>query len=129
ARGKKGGSALRGFRFVRLFPLLCLFFPLFTPSPALADPIADTDKPLPNMATGNPPAEADSKPTTGKPAGFDPETAPVPLRGAMPAASDTAGETTLRNRTVESSEQAGGLTPALVPRPVPIRTTHQSATD
>ena len=118
-----------GLRFDRLFTLTCLILLLVSPSAALADPIADADKPLPNMATGNPPWEADSKPTTGKPAGFDPETAPVPLRGGMPAASDTAGESTLRNRTVESSEQAGGLTPALVPGPVPTGTTDQSVTD
>src|SRR6516164_904709 len=118
-----------GLRFDRLFTLTCLILLLVSPSAALADPIADADKPLPNMATGNPPAEADSKPTTGKPAGFDPETPPVPLRGGMPAASDTAGESTLRNRTVESSGQAGGLTPALVPGPVPTGTTDQSVTD
>src|SRR5215469_11446230 len=117
-----------GLRFDRLFTLTCLILLLVSPSAALADPIADADKPLPNMATGNLPAEADSK-STGKPAGFDPEAAPVPLRGAMPAASDTAGETTLRNRTVESSQQAGGLTPALVPGPVPTGTTDQSVTD
>ena len=116
-------------RFDRLFTLTCLILLLVSPSAMLADPIADADKPRPNMATGNPPSEADSKPTTGKPAGFDPETVPVPLRGAMPAASDTAGESTARNRTVESTEQADGLKPALVPSPLPTGTIDQSVTD
>src|SRR6516165_10630458 len=80
-----------GLRFDRLFTLTCLILLLVSPSAALADPIADADRPLPNMATGNLPA----------------------------------GESTGRNRTVE----ADGLTPALVPGPVPTGTIDQSVTD
>ena len=47
----------------------------------------------------------------------------------MPAVSDTAGESTARNRTVESTEQADGLKPALVPSPLPTGTIDQSVTD
>ena len=116
-------------RFDRLFALTCLILLLASPRAALADPIADADKPLPNVETANPPAEADSKPTTEKPAGLDPETTLVLLRGAMPAASETTGESAGRNTTVEPSEQSGGLTPALVPDPVPTGKADQPATD
>jgi L,D-transpeptidase YcbB len=118
-----------GLRFDRLFTLGSLIFLLVSPCAALADPIADADKPLPNVETGNPPAEAHSKPTTEQPAGSDPQTTPVPLRGAVPAASDTAGEPTGRNTTVESREKAGGLTPALVPDPGPTGKIDQPVTD
>ena len=118
-----------GLCFDRLFILTCLILLLVSPRAALADPIADPNKPLPNMETGGPPAEADSKPTTENPAGSDPETTPVPLRGAVPAASEMAGESTGRNTTVEPSEQTGGLTPAPVPNPVPTGKTDQPVTD
>jgi hypothetical protein len=80
-----------GLRFDRLFALPCLLLLTLSPRAALAGTVADADKPLPNVETGGPLPEADSKRTTEKPAGFDPETRPIPLRGAVPAASERAG--------------------------------------
>src|SRR5207248_3787682 len=125
----KRGSAMPELRFDRLFTLSALIFLLARPRAARADPSAEADKPRSNLETGNPPAEADTKPATEQPAGSDRETTLVPLRGAVPAASDTAGPLTGRNTTVESSERAGGFTPALVPDPVPTGKTDQPVTD
>ena len=117
-------------RFDRLVTWTCLILLLISSRAALADPIADADKPLPNVETGNPPAEVHSMPTPEKSAGSDPETTPVPLRGSVPAASETAGDSTERNTTtVEPSEQTGGLMPAPVPGPLPTGTTDRPVTD
>jgi L,D-transpeptidase YcbB len=118
-----------GFGLDRLFTLTCLILLLVTPRVAFADPIADADKPLPNVGTGGPLPEADWKRTTEKPAGSDPETMPIPLRGAVPAASERAGELTGRDMTVEPSDQTGAPTPAPVPGPVPAEKTEQLVAD
>ena len=116
-------------RFDRLFALTCLI--LLLASPVLCSPI---QLPMPisrcrtwRLRTHR--RKLNSKPTTEKPAGLDPETTLVLLRGAMPAASETTGELAGRNTTVEPSEQSGGLTPALVPDPVPTGKADQPATD
>jgi hypothetical protein len=114
-----GDLQCRAFASIGFFTLTCLILLLVSPRAALADPIADFDKSLPNVETGNPPPEANSRPATEQPAGSDPEATPVLLRGVLPAASDTAGGSTGRSTTVESSEQPGDLTPALVPGRVP----------
>src|SRR5262249_21062921 len=96
---------------------------------AFADPVADAEKPLSNVETGRPPPDAGSRLTTEKPAGSDPETTPLPLRGAVPAVSESGGESTGRNTTVEPSEQTGALTPALVLDRAPTGKTDQAVTD
>src|SRR5215472_6797408 len=123
------GEFVMRHRFDGLFTLRCLILFLVSSCVALADPIAEADKPLPNVETGGPLPEADSKRTTEKPSGSDPQTRPIPLRGAVPTASDRAGELTGRDMTVESSDQTGALTPAPVPAPVPAGKTQLLVTD
>ena len=118
-----------GYRLDRLFTWTWLILLLVSTCAAFADPVADADKPLSNVETGGPPPDAGLRLTTEKPAGSDPETTPLPLRGAVPAVSESGGESIGRNTTVEPSEQTGGLTPALVPDPAPTGKTDQAVTD
>jgi L,D-transpeptidase YcbB len=116
---------MSGLRFDRFFASTFLILLLLGSRSALADAIADADKPPPNVAIDGPP-EAGSMRTTEKPAGSDPETRPIPLRGAVPAASERAGESIGRDTTVESSDQTS--TPH-VPSPVPTEKVDQLVTD
>ena len=96
-----------GVRSDRFSILTCLILLLVSPRAVPADPIADPDKPLPKVETGATPLQAQSSRTTEKPTGSDPETTPVPLRGAVPATTEETGESTGHDTTIDSSEQSG----------------------
>jgi hypothetical protein len=54
--------------------------------------VVDPNKPLPNMETMGPPADAVSERAIEKPAGTDGETGPIPLKKVAPAANDQPNE-------------------------------------
>ena len=54
--------------------------------------VVDPNKPVPNMETVGPPADTVSGRAIEKPAGFDGETGPIPLKKVAPAANDQPNE-------------------------------------